>query len=258
MNWFYARDGQQIGPVDEGELDGLVQRGEIIASTLVWRSGQAAWQPYTEVRPLGGPVAPAERPAPPRAPVGEGEARCAECDRVFPEDEVVRLGGVPVCAACKPILLQKLREGVPLQGRLPYAGFWIRWAAVFFDGLILLPITVLVWGGAFYLHPQIFTNNGGYSLLQFVLQIFMAGVSAGYEIFFVGRYAATPGKMICNLRVVRSDGAPITYARATGRHFSKWLSQLILCIGYLMAAFDDQKRSLHDHICDTRVVYKER
>jgi uncharacterized RDD family membrane protein YckC len=27
-----------------------------------------------------------------------------------------------------------------------------------------------------------------------------------------------------------------------------------LFIGYLMAAFDDQKRALHDRICDTRVV----
>jgi hypothetical protein len=33
------------------------------------------------------------------------------------------------------------------------------------------------------------------------------------------------------------------------------LSQ-ICYIGYIMVAFDQEKRSLHDHICNTRVVYK--
>ena len=32
------------------------------------------------------------------------------------------------------------------------------------------------------------------------------------------------------------------------------LSIVMLGIGYLIAAFDDQKRTLHDHICDTRVI----
>ena len=34
------------------------------------------------------------------------------------------------------------------------------------------------------------------------------------------------------------------------------LKRELLCIGYLMLAFDEEKRSLHDRICDTRVVYK--
>ena len=36
--------------------------------------------------------------------------------------------------------------------------------------------------------------------------------------------------------------------------FAEMLSGMILGIGYLMAAFDDEKRALHDRICDTRVV----
>lgn len=145
MNWFYAQDGQQRGPVDEGEIDGLVRRGDIIASTLVWHAGLNAWQPYAEVCPLHGPVAGTERPLSIK-PVGAGEARCAECGDVFPEDDVVRLGGVDVCARCKPVFLQKLREGAPLHSALPYAGFWIRFAAAFFDGLILLPVVIIIWG----------------------------------------------------------------------------------------------------------------
>ena len=32
------------------------------------------------------------------------------------------------------------------------------------------------------------------------------------------------------------------------------LSGLLLNIGYLIAAFDEEKRAMHDHMCDTRVI----
>ena len=48
----------------------------------------------------------------------------------------------------------------------------------------------------------------------------------------------------------------MTYGRATGRYFAHFLSSFTLGIGYLIAAFDNEKRALHDHVCDTRVVYK--
>ena len=44
------------------------------------------------------------------------------------------------------------------------------------------------------------------------------------------------------------------FARATGRHFAKYLSALILGIGFLMAAFTDRKQGLHDMIADTLVL----
>ena len=42
---------------------------------------------------------------------------------------------------------------------------------------------------------------------------------------------------------------------AVGRYFAKFLSSITLCIGFIIAAFESEKRSLHDHICGTRVVY---
>jgi uncharacterized RDD family membrane protein YckC len=60
--------------------------------------------------------------------------------------------------------------------------------------------------------------------------------------------------MALGLKVVRADGTALTTGRIIGRHFAEWLSSLILAIGYIMAAFDDQKRALHDRICDTRVI----
>ena len=77
---------------------------------------------------------------------------------------------------------------------------------------------------------------------------------ATYEVCFLGRFGATPGKMVCRLRVVGPDHTRLTYTRALARHFAGMLSLLTLLIGYLIAAFDSEKRALHDHICNTRVV----
>jgi uncharacterized RDD family membrane protein YckC len=84
-------------------------------------------------------------------------------------------------------------------------------------------------------------------LLQFTIAVC-------YDTWFVGKYGATPGKMACKIEVVTADAGQVSYLRAFARHFAKWISGFTLGIGYLMAAFDDQKRSLHDRICDTRVI----
>ena len=47
MEWFYASNGRQVGPVSEEEFQRLVAAGTIRADTLVWRSGMANWQAYT-------------------------------------------------------------------------------------------------------------------------------------------------------------------------------------------------------------------
>jgi uncharacterized RDD family membrane protein YckC len=79
-------------------------------------------------------------------------------------------------------------------------------------------------------------------------------VSVAFNGFFVGRFGATPGKMLLKLKVVTPEGAPASYGRAFGRAAAEILSGLVCNIGYIIAAFDEQKRTLHDHICNTRVV----
>ena len=65
---------------------------------------------------------------------------------------------------------------------------------------------------------------------------------------------ATVGKMVVGLRVVDEQGQRISFLRATGRFFAKIISALILLIGYLMVAFTDRKRGLHDIMAGTLVV----
>ncbi len=60
--------------------------------------------------------------------------------------------------------------------------------------------------------------------------------------------------MACGLRVVAADGRSISYLRALGRYLAEFLSGMLLMLGYIMAAFDGEKRTLHDRVCATRVV----
>src|SRR5205823_6669537 len=68
---------------------------------------------------------------------------CSQCGKSFSPDEVVRIGGGWVCAACKPIYVQRIKEGASVLAALEYAGFWVRFAAKFIDGLILGAVVVL-------------------------------------------------------------------------------------------------------------------
>jgi len=80
-------------------------------------------------------------------------------------------------------------------------------------------------------------------------------LSLAYEVYFLSTRGATPGKMALGLKVTRADGTPISAGLAAGRFFARILSWLPLCIGFIIAGFDREKRSLHDHLCGTRVVY---
>ena len=66
-------------------------------------------------------------------------------------------------------------------------------------------------------------------------------------------YQATFGKMIFGMKVTDLYGNRVSFARATGRHFAKWLSGMIFFIGYIMAGFTERKQGLHDMLAGTLV-----
>jgi len=188
---------------------------------------------------------------------------CSECGRPTPVDELAHFGDRLICPYCKDSYVQKLREGVlPVQG-VRYAGFWWRFLASLIDGVILgivsktlqyalFPSMVLVTAAPpgenpfETLAPQL-ARLGWAMLLSTV-------VSVTYSTWFIGALGANPGMMVVGIKVVRPDLSAIGYGRAFARYFAALLSTLTLCIGYLLIAFDAEKRALHDMICDTRVI----
>ncbi len=116
------------------------------------------------------------------------------------------------------------------------AGFWIRFAAVLVDSVILvivnLVLTAIVGSTATFL-----------------------GLAIGivYTIGFWTASGATPGKMLFGLKVLTEDGEPIGLDKAVLRFIGLWVNILTLGIGYLMIAFRKDKRGLHDLIAGTIV-----
>ncbi len=260
MNWYYVDAGKQAGPVDDAGLEALAASGKITNETLVWREGMANWQAYGEVRPGGLKIS---RGAVVEG-IGEEEAICAECGQMFPISDTIKVGEARVCANCKPIFVQKMREGVKVgvEGQLNYAGFWVRFAAVFLDGLILKAVNIaimLVFG--FGLAAAVGGSrsagaiSGEVSGLYFMLLGLQILIALLYEVIMIGKYGATLGKMACKIRVVTPEGAPVSYGTAVARYFSKIVSTITCLIGYIIAGFDSEKRALHDRMCSTRVVY---
>jgi uncharacterized RDD family membrane protein YckC len=204
------------------------------------------------------PASPANPPSIPAMPAPQettkAVANCTVCAGRFPRDEMVRFGISWVCATCKPGYVQMLAQGKPRPGELRYAGFGIRFGAKLLDGLILWVVSLLLSMAAGYALPK--TSPQLALASSVVLLILQIAIAAGYSGYFLGTYRATPGKMACGLEVVSPEGFQISVMRGVGRYFAESLSSMILLIGYLMVLFDDEKRALHDRICNTRVVYK--
>jgi len=195
---------------------------------------------------------------------GPGTLYCAECGRPTPADELARFGDLLVCPACKNTYVQKLREGAVPAAAVVYAGFWIRVVGYLIDAIILgvaggiVQITLV---GSLISMPQV--QPGAVPDISAIgpilgrlglASLINIGIAACYEGFMVANLSATLGKMAIGVKVVRADGSRVDLGRAFGRYFSKILSGLILCIGFIMVGFDAQKRGLHDMICDTRVI----
>jgi len=255
MSWYYAENNERRGPIEDAAFQTLVAAGTINPETLVWREGMAEWAPYAQTSNASSP--PVTVAASPLSGVAlaststSAAAACSQCGRLFPADDMVSYENRYVCADCKPAFFQKIKEGAVVTGQREYAGFWIRFGAKFIDGIIMNVVSrlvLLVMGFALTDPDTAPIIGGGVSLV----------LNAAYFIYFTGKFGATLGKMACKIEVIRPDGTPMTFGSATGRYFAELLSSLTLGIGYIMAAFDEEKRALHDRICDTRVVRKPR
>jgi uncharacterized RDD family membrane protein YckC len=229
--WHFEDDGRASGPLSFEEIRRLIDLGRITWSTRVWREGFADWAEAgtTELAPLfhGAPPPPAEPFAaqPPSRP--------------YP-------------ASAGPASPARV---------IPFAGFWIRLAAYIIDFAI---IQVTVGIASFTLGIVIGVVGVASKMDQQGVQSF-AGILGGlvgvvltllyYSRFPASRWQATPGKRLLNLYIIRTDGKRVGAWLALGRYFAYFLSGLPLGVGFLMILWSDQKKGLHDIVCDTRVVY---
>jgi uncharacterized RDD family membrane protein YckC len=148
---------------------------------------------------------------------------------------------------------------VAAAGGVRYGGFWIRVVAAIIDAIVVrvvaAPIGMLFGLGGLAGSLGGFPHGAGLHLLGggVVAAVVIFG-SWLYEAFMLSSpYQATLGKMIFGMKVTDLHGNRISFARATGRHFAKWLSGMILCIGFIMVGVTQRKQGLHDMLAETLV-----
>jgi uncharacterized RDD family membrane protein YckC len=136
--------------------------------------------------------------------------------------------------------------------KIAYGGFWIRLVAYIIDS-VLLSFAGAVVGGVFGGAMAIGGGDGdSISVGGGILGLVMAWLY--FALMESSERGATVGKMALGLRVVTDKGERLSFLNATGRYFAKIISALILCIGFIMIAFTDRKRGLHDMIAGTLVI----
>ncbi|MDD1683225.1 MAG: RDD family protein [Methanoregula sp.] len=77
---------------------------------------------------------------------------------------------------------------------------------------------------------------------------------AGFE---SSRSQATPGKLLMRIVVTDMTGNKPTFARVTLRHFAKFVSALIIFIGFLMIGLTQKRQGLHDKIAGCLVLLQD-
>jgi uncharacterized RDD family membrane protein YckC len=150
----------------------------------------------------------------------------------------------------------------PRQGTTPipgeFASFWIRLGAHIIDNalsLVLLTVVAVIFSiviVAIYgdgAEDWARANSTTISIVEFV------PIIAYYAYFSAGPWQATPGKRICGIYVIRTNGAPLDATYGAMRYLAYFLSALPLFLGFLMVLWSDERKALHDIVCGTRVVY---
>lgn len=155
------------------------------------------------------------------------------------------------------------RQQVAIAEFGPPGGFWIRFVAYLLDALVLSIAAAIIVGAIIVIvllsDESLDDSKDSAFIIGWIVVGVLATIVIGwlYEALLTSsRYGATLGKQALGLRIVRADGAQLSFGRATARHFLKvMITPLVpFAIGYLMAAFTNRKRALHDFLADTLVI----
>jgi len=220
MDWFYAQNNQQKGPVTAEALISMLQQGHVQPGDLVWREGMANWQAAGTVPELATGVPPVD----------------------------------PSLGYFNPVAAP---AGPPV-----YAGFWLRFVAWILDFFLLFVVGSIIGFVLGFERPMFNPHRGfGNPAFNFGLMSIQSVMGAVigwlyYALMETSNFQGTLGKMALGLIVTDLSGQPISFGRATGRYFGKFISEMTLSIGYMMAGWTQQKQALHDIMAGCLVLRK--
>jgi uncharacterized RDD family membrane protein YckC len=219
---YYLHDGVgAIGPITGAKLKEMIENGAVAKSANVNLVGAPSWTPIEQ----------------------------SGFFAFFKED-----GAENRAAPAVSVPLTGVRSTPPR-----FAGFWIRLAAYLID--YVLTIAVVGVAGIVFAVAAVSLVGADRTeafLTNNALAVNLIGtiIALGYYGYFCsGRWQATPGKRICGIYIVRTDGKRLDAPFAILRNFAYIVSCLPLFFGFLMIFWTDENKALHDMILGTRVVY---
>jgi uncharacterized RDD family membrane protein YckC len=232
MEIWIGRDGERHGPYKEEDVRQWLRSGQVSRDDLAWYEGLADWQPLSVLFP--DVVASAAQPSPVSTPFSP-----------LPQTNTAVLED--------------------------YAGFWKRVAAYILDAIIMyIPQMILlkIMGGDAAketmrqaitaapgdVHAMMAAQHAYYAAIWPAMLILTVLTWLYFAICESSPWQGTVGKLALGIRVTSDRGVRISFLHATGRFFAKYLSALIIGIGFLMVAFTRRKQGLHDIICSTLVL----
>ncbi len=194
------------------------------------------------------------------AALAEGAAFCPNCGQAF---SVVATARAPIMGVPTAALAYAAVQ------RVEYGRFWLRFLAYVIDNiiigfgvvLVLVPLIFLTGLGTLLsqIHPEEELGDAG---LFLIIGLIFLAATVGLVVTWLyhalmesSEWQATVGKKALGLVVTDMAGQRVSFARATGRHFGKIITNMVpMLIGYIMAGFTERKQALHDMIAGCVVL----
>ena len=248
MLWYYAKNNQQLGPVEETELRRLIAAGEVGRDNLVWMSDFPDWRRAGEVPALFPQLIPPPVPVPATALVDPPPAAPEPYQPYQPPKTDLSTYQPPPAYGAAP-------DGAPTG--TGYASFGMRFAAFLLDSVIVTGVSLIVGiviGVALALAGAM--GRGGLSPgASLVINLFSLVFNwLYYALSESSALQGTLGKRALGLIVTDLHGNRIDFGRASGRYFGKILSGLALGIGYLAILNSPRHQAWHDRMADCLVL----
>lgn len=274
MEWYFLENGQRVGPLTDEQFDEVVRQGKVLAGSFVWRQGMADWTTLSVYQAWQDAQSRAEQG-------GEGnlEVRyCGQCGKSFHIEDVITFRGLFVCAECKNLFFQRLREGslnLPVGAAKTFqvaagaianippgrgagsanAGFGGRLVAWMVDCMLILGAVLIVYGILSSIFGHRFENYMEKHYPISYLVMFIITSIIGHTLLS-GLAGGSVGKLMLGYRIKRTDGQNINFGIALLRSIVRMISFGTLGYGFLMITWDKNAQGLHDKICDTIVARK--
>ena len=277
--WYYSDyQRNRHGPVTAQDLADLHHAGQLQADTLVWRAGMPQWRAWGDVMiqaldEAAGRTAPVAEAAPLSAGVNPyAMAEPAAAPAAAAAAAATLASGANPYAIAEPsspyapprAALQDSGDYVA-GGNVVYAGFWRRYAALVIDSLavgiayyiVLIVVMFATIGSAGLSGGGAEALGSGMIAMVVAVYVLYPLISGLYYVGFESSsLQATLGKLAVGIKVADDEGRRLSRGNALGRWASHLLCYLTLYIGYIVAAFTQRKRGLHDMVAGTLVVDK--